>query len=185
MVSSFFSGSLALFILFGVLFFLSDILEEPPYSIDGIWKGFVLAIPLFGMVTTSYITGTVIRKNGVLIRWLTNIGLALMTVSLALSIWLNKNLYVFIGLLTVSSIGTGLLLPCLNTMITGAVEKAERGMITSLYSSLRFFGVAIGPPLFGWLMEISHRVVFITVSSLSLIALGLVFFLVKPGKQVQ
>lgn len=185
LISSFFSGALALFILFGVLFFLSDILENKPYSIEGVRKGFVLAIPLFGMVTTAYVTGTVIRKNGVLIRLLMNIGLCLMVVSLALAIWFNKNLYVFIGLLTVSSIGTGLLLPCLNTMITGAVEKAERGMITSLYSSLRFFGVAFGPPLFGWLMSISHRTVFMTVSALSLIALGLVFFLVKPGKQVQ
>ncbi len=185
LISSFFAGSLALFILFGVLFFLSDILEKPPYSIEGVRKGFVLAIPLFGMVTTAYITGTVIRKNGVLIRWLMNIGLALMVVSLALAIWLNSNLYVFIGLLTVSSIGTGLLLPCLNTMITGAVDKAERGMITSLYSSLRFFGVAFGPPLFGWMMDKSHTIVFVTVSALSLIALALVFFLVKPGKQVQ
>jgi len=185
LISSFFSGSLALFILFGVLFFLSNILEKPPYNIDGVWKGCILAIPLFGMVVTSFTTGTVIRKNGVLIRWLMNIGLALMVVMLALSIWLNKNLYVFIGLLTLSSIGTGLLLPCLNTMITGAVEKSERGMITSLYSSLRFLGVAFGPPLFGWLMGISYPIVFITVSCLSLIALGLVFFLVKPGKQVQ
>jgi len=185
LVSSFFSGSLALFILFGVLFFLSNVLEKPPYYIDGVWKGFVLAIPLFGMVVTAYVTGTVIRKNGVLIRWLMNIGLALMAVTLALAIWWNKNLYVFIGLLTLSSIGTGLLLPCLNTMITGAVEKSERGMITSLYSSLRFFGVALGPPLFGWLMGISYPIVFIVVSGLSLIALGLVFFLVKPDKQVQ
>lgn len=185
MIASFFSGSLALFILFGVLFFLSDILEKPPYSIDGVWKGCVLAIPLFGMVTTSYITGSVISKNGVLIRWLMNIGLALMVVSLALAIWFNRNIYVFIGLLTLSSIGTGLLLPCLNTMITGAVNKSERGMITSLYSSLRFLGVAFGPPLFGWLMGISHQTVFITVSSLSLIALGLIYFLVKPGKTVQ
>ncbi|WP_027085254.1 MFS transporter [Cohnella panacarvi] len=185
MISSFFSGAMALFILFGVLFFLSNILEDAPYSINGVRKGFVLAIPLFGMVTTAYITGTVISKNGVLIRLLMNIGLVLMVVSLALAIWFNKSIYVFIGLLTVSSIGTGLLLPCLNTMITGAVEKSERGMITSLYSSLRFFGVAFGPPLFGWLMNISHRTVFMTVSILSLIALGLVFFLVKPGKQVQ
>jgi len=185
LISSFFAGSLALFILFGVLFFLSDILEKPPHSIESVRKGLVLAIPLFGMVTTAYATGAVIRKNGVLIRLLMNIGLALMTVSLALAIWFNANLYVFIGLLTVSSIGTGLLLPCLNTMITGAVDKAERGMITSLYSSLRFFGVAVGPPLFGWLMAKSHTIVFVTVSALSLVALALVFFLVKPGKQVQ
>lgn len=185
MISSFFVGSLALFILFGVLFFLSDILEKPPYSIDGVRKGFILAIPLLGMVTTAYITGSVIRKNGVLIRWLMNIGLAMMVLTLALAIWFNKNLVGFISLLTVSSIGTGMVLPCLNTMITGAVDKSERGMITSLYSSLRFFGVAFGPPLFGWLMGISHQSVFITVSLLSLIALSLVFFLVKPDKQVQ
>ncbi|MFC5700416.1 MFS transporter [Cohnella faecalis] len=185
LLASFFGGSLALFILFGVLFYLSDILEQKPYSIDGVRKGFVLAIPLFGMVVTAYVTGSVIRKNGVLIRLLMNVGLALMVVSLALAIWLNANLYVFIGLLTVSSVGTGLLLPCLNTMITGAVEKAERGMITSLYSSLRFLGVAFGPPLFGWMMGISHRTVFISVSALSFVALCLVFFMVKPGKQVK
>ncbi|MCC3376362.1 MFS transporter [Cohnella sp. REN36] len=186
LICSFWAGSTAMFILFGVLFFLSNILEQKPYNIDGVAKGFVLAIPLFGMVATAYITGSVIRKNGVLIRWLMNIGLAMMAVSLGLAIWLNKdNLYVFIGLLTASSIGTGMLLPCLTTMITGVVDKAERGMITSLYSSLRFLGVAFGPPLFGWMMEISHRTVFITVSCLSLLTLALVFFFVKPDKQVK
>ena len=185
MVASFFAGSLALFILFGALFFLSDILEEPPQSVDGIRKGFVLAIPLLGMVAASWITGTVIRKNGVLIRRLTNIGLAMMAAALAAAIWLHKNPYALIGLLTASSVGTGMLLPSLNTMITGAVDKSERGMITSLYSSLRFAGVAAGPPFFGWLMEISRPMVFVAVSFLALAALGLVFFLVKPGKEVK
>ncbi|MBD2868622.1 MFS transporter [Paenibacillus arenilitoris] len=184
LVTSFFAGSLGLFILFGVLFYLSNILEEAPYSIDGVRKALVLAIPLLGQVITSYTTGSLIKKNGVLIRRLMNIGLAAMTVSLGATIFFFQNLYVFIGLLTVSSIGTGLLLPCLNTMITGAVQKSERGMITSLYNSLRFLGVAAGPPLFGWLMDKSDRVVFITVSALSLLALGLVFFLIKPPSEV-
>jgi ACDE family multidrug resistance protein len=184
LITSFFAGSLALFILFGVLFYLSDILEKPPYSIDGVLKGLILAIPLLGMVVTSYTTGSVIKKNGILIRLLMNIGLALMTVSLASAIFFYKNIYVLISLLTLSSIGTGLLLPCLNTMITGAVQKSERGMITSLYSSLRFLGVAFGPPLFGWMMGISHQTIFITVSILSLISLGFVLFLIRPGRQV-
>ncbi|MEX2416332.1 MAG: MFS transporter [Paenibacillaceae bacterium] len=184
LIPSFFAGSLALFILFGVLFYLSDILEKKPYTIDGVIKGLVLAIPLMGLVITSYTTGSLIKKNGVLMRWLMNIGLALMTVSLALTIFFYENIYVFIGLLTLSSIGTGLLLPCLNTMITGSVEKQQRGMITSLYSSLRFLGVAFGPPLFGWMMAMSHQTVFITVASLALLTLGLVFFLIKPDKQV-
>ncbi|WP_178019063.1 MFS transporter [uncultured Paenibacillus sp.] len=184
LITSFFAGSLGLFILFGVLFYLSNTLEEAPYNIDGVLKGAVLAIPLLGMVITSYTTGSLIKKKGLLIRWLMNIGLVMMTLALAATIFFFKNIYVFIGLLTVSSIGTGLLLPCLNTMITGSVQKSERGMITSLYNSLRFLGVAFGPPLFGWMMDISDRVVFITVSSLSLVTLGLVFFLIKPPRQI-
>ncbi|KRE34950.1 MFS transporter [Paenibacillus sp. Soil522] len=184
LITSFFAGSLGLFILFGVLFYLSNILEEEPYSIDGVRKAMILAIPLLGMVITSYTTGSLIKKNGVLMRWLMNIGLISMTISLAAAIFFFKNIYLFIGLLTISSIGTGLLLPCLNTMITGAVQKSERGMITSLYNSLRFLGVAAGPPLFGWMMDKSDQIVFISVSALSLLALGLVFFLIKPPPQI-
>ncbi|WP_028547855.1 MFS transporter [Paenibacillus sp. UNC451MF] len=181
LITAFFSGSLALFILFGVLFYLSDILEDEPYNVKGVMKGLILAIPLLGMVITSYTTGANIKKNGTLMRWLMNIGMALMTLSLGACIFfLGKSIYFLIGLLTISSIGTGLLLPCLNTMITGSVQKQERGMITSIYNSLRFLGVAFGPPLFSWMMDMSHQIVFITVTTLSLITLGLVFFLIKP-----
>lgn len=184
LLTSYLAGALALFVLFGVLFYLSQILEKPPYSIDGVIKGLVLAIPLLGMVITSYTTGAVIKKDGILMRKLMLSGLALMTASLTAAIFLNGNIYWLIGLLTASSIGTGLLLPCLNTMITGSVEKEQRGMITSLYSSLRFLGVAAGPPLFELMMDRSDMLVFITVSILALAALGLVFFLVKPEAEV-
>lgn len=187
LITSFFAGSLALFILFGILFYLSDILEKKPYQIEGVQKGGILAIPLLGMVATSYITGSLINKNGILIRILINTGLALATASYISTIFFNSNIYVFIGLLTLGSIGTGLILPCLNTMITGAVSRGERGMITSLYNSLRFLGVAAGPPLFSWLMGMSKsndHAVFITVSILSAITLALVFFLIKPDKTV-
>ncbi|WP_374020252.1 MFS transporter [Paenibacillus thiaminolyticus] len=185
LIPAFFAGALSLFILFGILFYLSDVLEEKPYHLKGIVKGLVLAIPLLGMVTTAYITGSIIKKNGVLMRWLMNIGLLLMAVSLGCTIFFYKNVYGFISLITVSSIGTGLLLPCLNTMITGTVEKAQRGMITSLYSSLRFLGVAFGPPLFSWMMDKSHRLIFIVVTVLSVIALILVFLFIKPDKKVR
>ncbi len=184
LLTSYLAGALALFVLFGVLFYLSQILEKPPYSIDGVVKGLVLAIPLLGMVITSYTTGAVIKKNGILMRKLMLIGLAVMTACLTAAIFLNGNIYWLIGLLTASSVGTGLLLPCLNTMITGSVEKEQRGMITSLYSSLRFLGVAAGPPLFELMMNRSDMLVFITVSILALIALTLVFFLVKPEAEV-
>ncbi|UUZ79973.1 MFS transporter [Paenibacillus sp. P26] len=80
--------------------------------------------------------------------------------------------------------GPGSLLPCLNTMISGSVQREQRGMITSIYNSLRFLGVAAGPPLFGWMMEKSDQLVFITVTILALITLGLVFFLIKPQGKI-
>lgn len=184
LITAFFAGSIALFILFGVLFFLSNLLEKPPYNIDGIVKGLVLAIPLLGLVLTSYITGALIKKNGKIIRYTVNIGMLTMAVSLVLTIFFHRNIYLLIGFLTCSGIGTGLVLPCLNTMITGSVKKEERGMITSIYNALRFIGVAFGPPLFGWLMDISHTVLFITVSGLAIVTLGLVFFLIKPEGKI-
>src|SRR5690606_24502535 len=63
LITAFFEGSLGLFILFGVLFYLSNILEEKPYNIDGVMKGLILAIPLLGMVITSYTTGSLIKKK--------------------------------------------------------------------------------------------------------------------------
>lgn len=184
LIPAFVVGSLALFVLFGVLFFLSQILENPPYSIDGIPKGLVLAIPLLGLVITSYTTGSIIKKDGPFMRKLMLTGLTGMTLALVACIFFRDNLYLFLGLLTLSSIGTGLVLPCLNTMITGSVEKAQRGMITSLYSSLRFLGVAAGPPLFELMMNRSHSLVFMVVSGLAITALCLVFFLIRPKGQI-
>lgn len=163
------------------LLFISDI-RRKALQYRGSSQRVCASCPLLCMVITSYTTGAKIKQNGTLMRWLMNIGLILVTVSLTLAIFLNTNLYVFIGLLSLSGIGSGLLLPCLNTMITGSVERDQRGMITSLYNSLRFIGVAFGPPLFGWLMNISHKTLFITVASLGLLMLALVFFCIKPNE---
>jgi ACDE family multidrug resistance protein len=180
LVPAFLAGSTGLFNLFGVLFFLSDALEKPPLSVTGVAKGGVLAIPLFGLVVTSYATGRYIKNNGRRMRALMNTGLALQAAAFAAAIPLSGNMPLLVALLTLSSVGTGLVLPCLNTLITGAVDRSHRGMITSLYSSPRFFGVAFGPPAFGWLEGLSRGVLFGAVTGLAAAALALVFFLVKP-----
>lgn len=48
-------------------------------------------------------------------------------------------------LLTINGVGIGLILPCLDALITEGINKEQRGTITSLYSSMRFIGVAAGP----------------------------------------
>ncbi|WP_202080077.1 MFS transporter [Caldalkalibacillus salinus] len=158
LIATFFIGTIGLFVLFGVLFYLSDILETR-YQIDGLYKGYILAVPLLAMATTSYITGRLIKKKFPLMKKLIVIGLLLMASALIPLMFLEQ-LVVLILLLAVNGIGTGLALPCINSFITGSVNKAKRGMITSLYGSVRFGGVALGPPVFGWLMTMESWILF-------------------------
>ena len=147
MIVAFLAGAVTLFILFGVLFYLSDILEAK-YRIDGILKGLILAIPLLAMSSTSYWTGGHIRQKTRRMRLF--IAGGLFSISLAMAVIpFFSNTYVLLGLLVLIGIGSGLVLPSLNTLITSAVGSDERGIVTSLYGSVRFLGVAIGPPVFG------------------------------------
>ncbi|HHY74826.1 MAG TPA: MFS transporter [Bacillus bacterium] len=163
--TTYLAGATCLFTLFGILFYISDVLEKT-YDTDGVLKGGILAIPLLFMTITSYITGSKIGKKMLLMKKLIIIGFLFMTVSFAALVFFEK-LVLFIAILVISSIGTGLVLPCVNSFITGSVEASRRGFVTSLYGSVRFLGVAIGPPIYGWLMEWSRAGMFLATASLT------------------
>jgi ACDE family multidrug resistance protein len=175
--STYLAGAVCLFALFGILFYLSDVLEKT-YEVNGILKGGILAIPLLVMCTTAFFTGGIIKKNQGLMKKLIITGLMLMTASFATLVFFT-NLYAFIGILLFSSLGTGLVLPCLNSLITGAVSKSRRGFVTSIYGSVRFLGVALGPPAFGWLMDWSRTGMFLVTAALTLFAAMLILFTVR------
>ncbi|MBY0088626.1 MFS transporter [Brevibacillus sp. M2.1A] len=183
LVPAFFIGSICLFTLFGVLFYLSDLLEEK-YKIDGVIKGFFLAIPLLVMSIAAYVTGIIIKKKLKLMRLFVIIGMFLLATSYILASFV-QGAYVLIGILVIGSVGTGMILPCLNSMIVGAVQKTERGMITSLYSGVRFIGVAIGPPIFTWLLGISRTVMFLSIAGLSLVFAVVAIFFLRPKQGEQ
>ena len=175
------TGATCLFTLFGILFYISDILETE-HQIDGVLKGGILAIPLLFMTTTSYITGSKIGKNMRLMKRLIVLGLLMMTASFA-SLVFFENLIPFFAVLVVSSVGTGLVLPCINSFITGSVPAARRGFVTSLYGSVRFLGVAIGPPVYTALMEWSRTGMFLSTAGLTLIVALLSMMLIHVAKK--
>lgn len=152
LISAFFAGTVVLFVLFGVLFYLSDHLESR-YKIEGILKGLILAIPVLAMAITSYLTGLATQKKDNFHKPLVVAGTVILAASMAIVPFFYKNTYIMIAALVFAGIGTGMVLPCLNTMITSSCNTDERGMITALYNGVRFFGVAAGPPLFGLLMD--------------------------------
>ncbi len=178
--TTYLAGATCLFTLFGILFYLSDILEKQ-YTIDGVKKGFILAIPLLVMVITAYFTGAKIGKNMYLMKRLIVLGFLFMTISYGSLVFVEK-LVPFLMVLVLSSVGTGLVLPCLNTLITGSVGKERRGFVTSLYGSVRFLGVALGPPVFTRLMAWSRPGMFISLAALTLVVGLLAFLMIHIAK---
>ncbi|MGG3470084.1 MFS transporter [Neobacillus pocheonensis] len=174
----FFIGGILMLVLFGILFYLSEIFETK-YGIKNIKKGFFLALPLGALCLASFISGKVIKKNKVLMKWLTFCGMVAAAVSIA-ALWFSTNLWYMLSMFFISGVGIGIGLPCLDALITEGVEKEERGTITSIYSSMRFIGVAAGPPIIALFMKHSNHWIFILLSSLSVLAAIVAFKAIKP-----
>lgn len=179
LISAFLTGALSLMILFGILFFLSDYLEST-LKLFGIRKGFVLAIPVLVMSTTSFLTGTFIKKKVSLMKKLVIIGTGIITLTLGVLPFF-KSPWFFVGVMSATGIGVGLILPCLNTLITSSTSIEERGMVTSLYGGVRFFGVAIGPPLFGFLNHFGRYVMFWSSAGAALL-IGIISIFTLPSQ---
>ncbi|MFZ5943016.1 MAG: MFS transporter [Bacillota bacterium] len=178
LAGAFLAGSIALYALFGTLFYLSDYLEKR-YGLEGVTKGLVLAIPVLAVSATSLTTGIVTQRKNHNYKIFVVVGLVLLGISNLLIPFFIKNTYILVGALVIGGMGGGLVLTCLNTIITSSVAMEERGMITSLYGAVRFFGVAIGPPVFGILMERSNLLTFGSTGGLALIAAGFALFAIK------
>lgn len=179
---AFLLGSFSLFTTFGVLFRLSDLLENT-YHIVGVKKGGILAIPLLALCITAYVTGKNIKDRIGMMKTLILVGLGIMAIFVAFLPWVKSAIFLIL-ILSIVSVGSGLILPSLNTLITSATGIAERGMITSLYGSVRFFGVAFGPTVYGALANKPFWL-FLGSSALLIIFFVLTFFLVHRPQRLR
>ncbi|MFD0679821.1 MULTISPECIES: MFS transporter [unclassified Paenibacillus] len=183
LIAVFAIGGICMFVVFSALFYLSNLLEDQ-YGIKGVYKGCLLAVPLAALCLSSYITGKIIGENKLLMKWITLGSLVLLSGALIMCGWLNpSSLILLLLLLSLTGIGVGAALPSLDALITEGIEKEQRGTITSLYSSMRFIGVAAGPPAASILMDISSRSLFYSVSGTGIVAALLALLAIRPGKQ--
>lgn len=171
---------ISLYIIFGVLFYLSTILEDN-YNIDGWLKGVYLAIPLLALSIASFLAGKWIGQNRQMMKWTIVFSAIVMTVFLFVLNFTQQLFWVML-FLSIMSIGVGAMLPSLDALITEGVEKQERGMITAIYSSFRFVGVALGPPIFSILMKQATEWLFYVNVGIGVIVILLGLFFLKPKK---
>ncbi|HEY8464375.1 MAG TPA: MFS transporter [Bacillota bacterium] len=183
LIISFLSGLSVLFALFGLLSFYSDLLETQ-FKIKVFTRGLILAVPVLVMTITAYILGTVMQKQLTqILKWAVIIGLFLVAAGLIL-FCPCKNMLLFTATTSLLGLGAGAVLPSLNTLITSAAPKTERGLITCLYGTVRFFGVAIGPPLFGFAQKLTKPPIFFSTAGICIVLGLLFFFFVKPSQVI-
>ncbi|AEN87601.1 Arabinose efflux permease family protein [Priestia megaterium WSH-002] len=111
------------------------------------------------MTFVSYWTGQRIKTDVELMKKLMVVGMILLFVMFGI-LTLIYTLPVLMFCLTVAFGGLGFVLPCINMMITSAASDEERGFIVSIYGTVRFLGVALGPVVFEVWMH-AERLMFI------------------------
>ncbi|MEK3886237.1 MFS transporter [Bacillus sp. FSL K6-3431] len=181
LIAVFIIGAILMFILFGLLFYLSSILEDK-YGYDGIKKGFLLAIPLAALCIASFTAGKVIKDSLSRMKWITFFGIILAGTAVAVTLISDQFIYLII-VLSFCGIGIGAALPCLDSILTQSIEKEMRGTISSIFSSMRFAGVAAGPPIIALLMKGKNIDMILLLVGLSIIGAVLALIAIKPEKE--
>ncbi|OXM88241.1 MFS transporter [Paenibacillus rigui] len=185
LIAVFFTGAVCMYAVFAALFYLSNLLEDT-YGIDGVSKGWLLAIPLAALCLVSFITGKLIGENKPLMKWLTFIGLAITCGALiCCGLFGEASLGRLLWLLGAMGAGIGAALPSLDALIIEGIEKEQRGTVTSLYSSMRFIGVAAGPPVASLFMNASVNWLFYSTSILGGIAALWTLMAIRPAQSLK
>jgi ACDE family multidrug resistance protein len=114
-------------------------------------------------------------------KWIIFLGSVLVAAATAI-LSFSTNMWFMIGMFLFAGIGIGVALPSLDALITEGIEKEERGTITSIYSSMRFIGVAAGPPAIAILMKYSDKALFYILSAITILAALATIMAIKPDK---
>ena len=175
---NFLGGLIVLFILFGVLSLISDTLEQE-FKLKGIARGAILSIPLLAMSVTAYLTGLYLRNKGKYYKLFFVTGLIIVALSLAILPFCCHHVIACPIVLGVMGLGSGLVLPAINTMVTSSTQSKQRGGVTSLYGSVRFTGVALGPPTFSLLQGCGDFLMYYSIGGAALAAAIMGYFLIN------
>ncbi|OUM97153.1 MAG: MFS transporter [Thermobacillus sp. ZCTH02-B1] len=173
-------GGLGMFMLFAGLVHLSDVLEDR-LGLSGVWKGAVLALPLAVLSAASWLAGKWIgdrkrRMKAVAVTGFALSACAAGACAAADGVWLQLALFGAAGL------GIGAALPCLDAFITEGIDEEHRGTVSSFYSSMRFAGVALGPPAAALLGRPDAAPLFWCLAGAGAVSTIIAWLAIRPGE---
>ena len=172
LLTCFLAGAAPLFFLFGILSYYADVLEQR-HHIEGVVRGLVIAIPVSVLALTSYLSGIFLaRRLARLSKTVVLAGLGLIAAAFVGMFFFHQQIVLFTTSIAVMGMGSGLILPSLNTMITSATQSDERGTVTALYGTVRFFGAALGPPAFDKAVKTGAALPYLGSAALAAIVLA-------------
>ena len=166
LAASYAGGLVALFSLFGVLSYVSDRLEQD-WSLAELARGGLIAIPVGLMAAVAYLGGAWLQRSPGYGKAMAAGGLAVAAAALAAMAFIRQSLVPLMAASAGLGLGVGAALPAINTAITSAASRQQRGVVTSLYGTVRFGGVAAGPPLFGLAEQDGMRLLVFGASALA------------------
>jgi ACDE family multidrug resistance protein len=142
----FLGGFGILFILYGILANISDILGGELKS-NVLKRGFIVALPVTTMSIVSYWFGTYLQKRRGIYKKMV---LYSFVTCMIVLLWIpyGKSFIIRLIMLVVIGIAAGTALTALNTFVTSCAPPGKRGVITAVYNSCRFLGIAGGPIYF-------------------------------------
>ncbi|MFS8664540.1 MAG: MFS transporter [Limnochordales bacterium] len=180
LAAAYLAGMAVLFLLFGVLSFVSDELG-PRYGIRGFAGGLVLAIPVAAMAAMAYGAGMYFQDHLRMLKPAILAGTGLAAASLVTAA-LFEALVPFMTALGFLGAAIGAVLPAVNMLITSAARREERGLVTSLYGAVRFIGVAVGPPAFALALKLGRAPTLLGAAAVAALVLALAWWLVDPKR---
>lgn len=143
------AGFVTLFVLIGTLFWMSDILEDKLRGGE-IIRGLILSMPVMAMMATTLVAEFFSKHMGAKLTMAA--GLLLMAGSLAAVPFTFESI-IFWPVTALVGIGTGMVLPQLDTISTSVTRREYRGVVTTIYGAGRSLGAALAPYIFAVLME--------------------------------
>ncbi len=170
---------LAIFMLIGSMFWLSDFLEAK-LQINQMLRGLIIALPAIAMMLTTLFAGIISKKFHP--RLIISAGLFLMSVGI-LSIPFTVNTLIFWPAIVIIGVGAGTTLPAVDTVSTSVESKEIRGRVTTVYGAVRSLGGALSPITISLLLDIGFTITFLTIAAGG-VAAGIAVFLLLKEKDI-